>query len=189
MIIVYTPADGEPEHYDANSLKVSEASIVSRTIDMKWAAIKESLQEDDVDAMRGIVWVLKKRSLPSLRFGEFDPGVNEMTTRFDKDEAVNVIENALSVVDEQGDDVSTEAVHRALAGLVEACADPEHAQALIDARLAAGPKEPAETEVGQPSEQPSASGPREIPTSESSETSTSDSSPTSATSPLVPSMT
>lgn len=180
MIIVYTPAGGEPEHYDASSLKVSEASIVSRTIDMKWAEIKESLQADDVDAMRGIVWVLKKRRQPSLRFGEFDPGVEEMTTRFDKDEAVRVIENGLAVVEEQGDDVDPEVVGRALAGLVEACADPEHAQALVDARLAAGPKEPAEDE--QPSGQPT-TGASETPTSASSEISTSDSSPTSATSP------
>jgi len=183
VIIVYTPADGEPEHYDASSLKVSEASIVSRTIDMKWAEISESLQGDDIDAMRGIVWVLKKRTQPALRFGEFDPGVNEMTTRFDKDEAVRVIENALAVVDEQDEDVTPEAVRRALNGLVEACADREHAQALVDARLAAGPKEPAEP--AEPSEPEATSAPSETPTSPSSATSTSDSSPTSATSPLA----
>jgi hypothetical protein len=66
LIIVYTPAGGEPEQYDARSLRTSEASIVQRTIDMKWQAILESgLETDDLDAMRGIVWVLKKRSEPS----------------------------------------------------------------------------------------------------------------------------
>ncbi|MFD7709469.1 hypothetical protein [Streptomyces sp. NPDC059786] len=183
MIIVYTPAGGEPEHYDASSLKVSEASIVSRTIDMKWAEIKEALQDDDLDAMRGIVWVLKKRTTPALRFGEFDPGVDEMVTRFDQAEAVRVIENALTVVAEQGDDVSPETVRQALNGIVEACADREHAQALVDARLAADPKEPAEdTEPSLPSEPAATTGPSETPTSTSSGTSTSDSSPTSATS-------
>lgn len=181
MIIVYTPAGGEPEQYDANSLKVSEASIVSRTVDMKWAEIAEALQGDDIDAMRGIVWVLKKRANPSLRFGEFDPGVNEMVTRFDKDEAVRVIENALAVVDEQGEEVAPEAVRRALDGLVQACADREHAQALVDARMAAGPKEPAAEGLAPQSEPPTASD-SATPTSSPSETSTSDSSLTSATS-------
>ena len=187
MIIVYSPAGGEPEHYDANSLKVSEASIVSRAIDMKWAEIKEALNEDDIDAMRGVVWVIKKRSQPSLRFGEFDPGINEMTTRFDKDEAARVIDNAFDMIAEQ-DDPESEAVHKALAGLVEACADREHAQALVDARMAAGPKEPdTNGEADQPSKP--TPGPSEIPTSASSETSTSDSSLISATSPLAMSTT
>ncbi|MFD7185488.1 hypothetical protein ACFV90_36700 [Streptomyces sp. NPDC059904] len=187
MIIVYTPADGEPEQFDANSLKVSEASIVSRAIDMKWAEIKEALANDDIDAMRGVAWVIKKRAQPSLRFGEFDPGVDEMTTRFDKAEATRVIDNAFDMIAEQ-DDPESDAVHKALAGLVEACADREHAQSLIDARTAAGPKEPdASSEPDQLSEP--TPGPSETPTSAPSETSTSDSSPTSATSPLAMSTT
>ncbi|MFB7711584.1 hypothetical protein [Streptomyces sp. NPDC056105] len=187
MIIVYTPADGEPEQFDASSLKVSEASIVSRAIDMKWAEIKEALNEDDVDAMRGVAWVIKKRSQPSLRFTEFDPGVDEMTTRFDKDEAVRVIDNAFDMIAEQ-DDIEPETVHKALSGLVEACADREHARSLIDARKAPGPKEPDTSGQPEHASEPTP-GPSGTPTSAPSETSTSDSSPTSATSPLAVSMT
>lgn len=186
MIIVYTPAGGGPEHYDVKTLKVSEASIVSRSVDMKWGEIKESLGEDDLDAMRGIVWVLKKRSTPSLRIGDFDPGIDEMVTRFDQQEAITYVETAFAVLDSDSE-ITREDVGRALEKLPDICADPEHARALIAARVAA-PKDQPETvaEPSSPSEvaaPPSGLQAPEIQTSASSETSTSDSSPTSAASP------
>ncbi|MER7046783.1 hypothetical protein [Streptomyces jumonjinensis] len=141
MIIVYTPADGEPEHYDARSLMVSEASIVSRAIDQKWSEIKAGIPDEDLDAMRGIVWVLKKRSNPGLRFGEFDPGVDEMVTRYDKREITEVIEAAFEL---RSADASTEAIVAMLADTPDAAADPDHARELIE-RLAAdeGKAEPS----------------------------------------------
>jgi hypothetical protein len=131
VIIVYTPAGGEPEHYDVRSLKVSEVSIVSRTIDQKWPVIKEGLAEDDLDAMRGIVWVIKKRSQPSLRFGDFDPGVDEMVTRLDKTEVENYVAEAVAIAT-QDPDVTGEQIAHALRHLPPAALDPEHAQRVIE---------------------------------------------------------
>jgi len=193
VIIVYTPAGGEPEHYDVKTLKVSEASIVSRSVDMKWGEIKESLGEDDLDAMRGIVWVLKKRDNPSLRLGDFDPGIDEMVCRFDQQEAINYVEVAFAVLD--GDsEITREDVGRALEKLPDICADPEHARALIAARVAAPKDQPGPVaEPSSPSEAtvPTPNGPQtpETQTSASSEISTSDSSATSATSPRAMSTT
>lgn len=183
MIIVYTPAGGESEHYDARSLKVSEVSIVSRTIDQKWPVIKEGLAEDDLDAMRGIVWVIKKRSQPSLRFGEFDPGVDEMVTRLDKDEVVNYVREAVAIA-AQDPDVTREQVAGALKGLPDIAFDPAHAEAVIK-DMTEDPKGSGEQPPLEDSSQPFplASGPE----STSSEPSTSDSSPTSSTSHLQPS--
>ncbi|MGW4388201.1 hypothetical protein [Streptomyces sp. NPDC004685] len=186
MIIVYTPAGGEPEHHDVKTLKVSEASIVSRSVDMKWGEIKESLGDDDLDAMRGIVWVLKKRAQPTLRLGDFDPGIDEMVTRFDHQEAINYVEAAFGVLNEDSE-ITREDVGRALEKLPDICADPEHARGLIAARVAA-PKDQPDT-AAEPSEPSEATAPApnsqqapETQTSASSETSTSDSSATSATS-------
>ncbi|MER5678693.1 hypothetical protein ABT081_17300 [Streptomyces sp. NPDC002238] len=135
MIIVYTPAGGEPEQYDARTLLASEASIVARTIDQKWPAVKEGLPDEDLDAMRAVVWVLKKRSAPTLRFGEFDPGVDEMVTRFDKAEVENWVDGAFNLM---GTDpkVTAEAVAHALRDVPDAAADPEHATAYIEKRHA-----------------------------------------------------
>ncbi|MEU1478882.1 hypothetical protein [Streptomyces sp. NPDC005760] len=179
MIIVYTPAGGEPEHYDASTLKVSEASIVQRTVDMKWQEILEGLGTDDLDAMRGIVWVIKKRSNPTLRFGEFDPGVTEMTSRMTNDEVAAFIE-PLFAQGVANPELTTEAVADMLRSrIVEAAVDPEYANDLID-RLAAaaedGPKD-------QPQPEASAeNGSSPNPTSTSPEPPTSGSSRTSSTS-------
>lgn len=183
MIIVYTPAGGEPEHYDARSLKVSEVSIVSRTIDQKWPVIKEGLAEDDLDAMRGIVWVIKKRSQPNLRFGEFDPGVDEMVTRLDKTEVVNYVTEAVAIAGSDPD-VTGEQIAHALRGLPDIAFDRAHAEATIK-ELTEDPKDSAAESALEDSSQPPLL--ENGPASTSSEPSTSDSSPTSSTSHLQPS--
>ncbi len=185
MIVVYTPASGgEPEHYDANSLKVSEASIVQRTVDMKWQEIKGALEADDLDAMRGIVWVIKKRSNPALRFGEFDPGVDEMTSRMDNKEVAAYVDDAFRAPD-RDPDITREMVADILMGrLPDAAVDPEYTRALI-AEKAKDPKETAAEADSSPLEEPAPAEAESLspsPTSSLPETSTSDSSLTSSTS-------
>lgn len=177
MIIVYTPAGGEPEHYDAKSLLVSEVSIVSRTIDMKWPAIKEGLAEGDLDALRGVVWVLKKRSAPTLRFGEFDPGVDEMVTKLDKTEVENWVAEAVRIAT-QDPDVTREQIATAMEDLPGMALDPAHAEAVIKGMA----EDPKDDEPQEPAALQSVDGPSLSPVSTSSEPSTSDSSPTSSTS-------
>lgn len=181
MIIIYTPEGGEPEQYDARSLRVSEASIVQRTIDMKWADIQQGLHDEDLDAMRGVVWVLKKRSQPSLRFGEFDPGIDEMVTRMDKREITAYVEAAFQMVDADPE-VTREHVAQALREIPTAAADPDHAEALI-AKLAQDPKD----SQGQEDPAPEGDGEQSSPTLTSSEpeTPSSPSSDTSSTTPLA----
>ncbi|MGW2226792.1 hypothetical protein [Streptomyces formicae] len=188
MFIVYTPAGGEPEHYDATTLRVSEVSIVQRTIDQKWGEIKDGLAIEDLDAMRGLVWVLKKRSNPSLRFSEFDPGITEMVTRMDKQEVRDWVDNSLRVLD-SAPEANHEVGMAALREITTVCIDPEWAEAHI-AAVTEGPKAEAEPqESPTPVEEIPAPLPSPSPTSPLPETSTSDSSPTSSTSPLQPSTT
>lgn len=154
MIVVYKPADGEPERYDAKTLLVSEASIVARTVDMKWPEVKAGLADEDLDAMRGVVWVLRKRHNATLRFGEFDPGVDEMVTRYDKDEVETWVDGAFSL-QSADPDLTPERIVQALADVPDAAADPEHATAYIE-------KCRAEAEAGkdpEPEPQPETSAP------------------------------
>ncbi|MFM9542327.1 hypothetical protein [Streptomyces turgidiscabies] len=183
MIIVYTPAGGEPEEFDASTLRVSEVSIVQRTIDMKWEAIKDGLAEEDIDAMRGVAWVLKKRSQMSLRFAEFDPGITEMVTRMDKREVTDYVQDSFQLVGTEPA-MTREAVAHALRKLPLAAYDREHAEQLI-AELAKDPKDQPEqakeAPAGAPAEGDGSSNPS--PTSSAPETSGSGFSPTSSTSP------
>lgn len=188
MIIEYTPEGGEPQQYDARSLRTSEASIAQRTTGMKWGEIEEGLDSDDPEAMRVIVWVIKKRSEPSLRYGDFDPLIGEMTTRMDRREVTEYVENAFSVA-ETDSDVTRDDVVTILQRIVKVAADPEHAERLI-AEMARGPKEPASEDAPEPPPQPEDSNPcSTTPISTSSEESGSPSSPTSSTSHPEPSTT
>ncbi|MEU0716842.1 hypothetical protein ABZ498_06625 [Streptomyces lavendulocolor] len=175
MIIVYAPVGGETEQYDARTLKVSEASICSRTADMKWGAIKQGIADEDLESMRVVVWVLKRRSQPSLRYGDFDPGVEELYSRFDRDEIAQWVNGAVSVVEASQTGTAQDLV-KALAGMPSAALDREHAEALIQKAVEEfepGPKEePAEDIPTSPHASLST-------TSAESEPSTSASSPTS----------
>ncbi|MEH0578998.1 hypothetical protein QBA54_32015 [Streptomyces sp. B21-108] len=178
MIVVYTPEGGEPQHYDASTLKVSEASILQRTVDMKWQEICRGLEEDDLDAMRGIVWVLRKRSEPSLRFGDVDPGVTELTSRMSDKEIARYIEASFAT-GATNEELTREMVADILRErIADVAVDPEYANRLID-RLSAeeGPKEEPAPAVAE------GTGSSPSPTSSTPETSTSDSSPPSCTSP------
>ncbi|MEU2075417.1 hypothetical protein [Streptomyces sp. NPDC013489] len=180
MIIVYAPAGGEEQHFDARTLRVSEVSIVARTIDQKWPEIQQGLSDEDLDAMRGVAWVIAKRANPPLRFAEFDPAVSELTTRLDREEIESYVTSAVLVA--RQDPEATEDRIRALVESVvlPAALDAEHAQVAIDKALAEAPKAPDQEHPSLPSSDPTPSR---------SETSTSDSSPTSFTSPLPESTT
>ncbi|GGU90941.1 hypothetical protein GCM10010275_29920 [Streptomyces litmocidini] len=178
---MYAPAGGEEQHFDARTMRVSEVSIVSRTIEQKWPQIQQGLADEDLDAMRGVAWVLAKRVNPSLRFGDFDPAVDELSTRMDKAEIENYVTGAVLIA-RQEPDITEERVRTLVEGVVLAVAlDPEHAQRMIDKALAEAPKDQPET-AGLSNGDPT-------PASTSSDLSTSDSSPTSSTSPLPESTT
>ncbi|MDX3028107.1 hypothetical protein [Streptomyces scabiei] len=87
MIIQYTPAEGgEPQHFDAGRMRASEIQIIERTADGSWPVIKDAMSKGDINAMRVVAWVIKKRSEPSLKFGAFDPWDDEMRIKLDVQE-------------------------------------------------------------------------------------------------------
>lgn len=182
MIIIYTPPSAEPEEYDSRTLLSSEASIVARTIDQTWAQIKEGLAGEDLDAMRGVVWILKKRHQANLRFGEFDPGVDDMVTRCDSREMEDWVDKgfAMRVADP---DITIEQIVHALDDAPEAAADPDRARAYIEKRRAEAEAEDAagKDPEAPPAPEESAPAPKKSArrTSATSGPSTSDSSPTS----------
>jgi len=139
VIIVYTPEAGPEERYDARDLRTSEAARVAQTIGQRWAQVKAALTEDDPEAMRAVVWAFKARETPGLRFGSFDPGVDDMVTRWDHREASQLVADAYKT--QETEEGEREAFFRIL---VRNSADPADTEALIKELADGGPKEPTE---------------------------------------------
>ncbi|MFE2941042.1 hypothetical protein ACFXKG_18555 [Streptomyces sp. NPDC059255] len=187
MIVVYTPDGGQPEHYDARKLLRSEASLAQSVTGKTWAKIKAGLPDDDLDSMCAVVFAYKKRQDPSLRWSGFDPGVEELVTRFDNREAKDYVTNALALR-AADPEVALEQIAHALRDLPDACIDPEYARQLIAEMTTEDPKDPESEQAPEPRVEILSAGPlveispNPSPTSTSPGSSTSGSSPTSSTS-------
>lgn len=154
MLIVYSPQEGEPQRFDARTLRVSETVIAARTVDRTWPEIRDSL-DGDLESMRVVAWVIAKRADPDLRYGAFDPGVEELAVRLDKDEITRWAE-ATAGIAWLDKDATPETVAAAMRVIPPAADDREHAETVV-ARLAAErPKDPAPRD-------PLSSGPPETP--------------------------
>lgn len=163
MIIQYTPAEGEPQYFDAGRMRASEIQIVERTADGSWPVIKNAMSEGDIGAMRVVAWVIKKRSTPALRFADFDPWDDELRIRLDAQETRAWAEQLYAKY------VGTEDLADAFDELRDVSIDREACETAI-ADVAA-PKEPAAPEP-QPQPQPE---PRPQPEPQASPASPSDS--------------
>lgn len=172
MLIVHTPAGGEVEQFDIRSVRVNEASIVSRAMDKTWKQIKERLADDDPEAMQAVAWVIKKRSEPALRLSDFNPVADELAVRLDKSEVENWVTEAMAALDNTA---TPEQALKVMQPIVDASVDPEFARELI-LRLAAAPKDLADSAAE--TEESSGTTEESTPTGPN----TSGSSPTSSTS-------
>ena len=169
MLIVYSPADGDVELLDIGSVRVNEASIISRNMDTTWKQVKQRLAEDDPEAMRMVALLLKRRSQPSVRLEDFNPLVDELAVRLDKTEIKEWATEAVAAID---DGATPEQTLLVLRPIIDAAVDPEYARELI-LKLAAAPKDPAggDEETEHPSGQTEESTPTGASTSGSSLTS------------------
>lgn len=156
MIIIYVPKDGEREHFDARSLRVSEATIVQRLLARKWGEVEAGIREEDLEALRAVAWVVKKRSTPSLRYDDFDPGIDELGMRLDADEVVAYVRQVIAFATANNPDATPADIREALAELPNLAFDPEHAQRTVE-ELAADPKDPALETVSPSSGTPTSS--------------------------------
>ncbi|MBA2951585.1 hypothetical protein [Streptomyces himalayensis] len=139
MIIEYTPEGGEVERLDAGRLRASEIQVIERTGDGRWADIKEAMSEGDIGALRVVAWAVKKRTEPSLRFGDFDPFEDEMRIRLDAREVRDYAERLFAKYGNSPEDLAA-----AFRELRDVAADGEACEAAIADVTA--PKDPAPAE-------------------------------------------
>lgn len=86
MIVSYTPEDGEQAgqelHYDASRLRCGEVEAVEGATALQWVEISQALRNQSPRAMRAVVWALRKRAEPTLRYSHFDPMAAELKALF-----------------------------------------------------------------------------------------------------------
>ncbi|MFJ8555313.1 hypothetical protein [Streptomyces sp. NPDC093676] len=150
MIILYTPDGGETQHLDAGRLRASEIQIIERTADAHWRDIQNGMKDGDINAVRAVAFVIKKRTEPSLRLAAFDPFEDELQVKLDLRETRGYIQWAL---EKYGSD--PEALEGAYEEIRDACIDPDAFDGIVAEETA--PKDPAppaatETLSASPSE-------------------------------------
>lgn len=139
MIIEYTPEGAEQQRFDAGRLRASEIQVIERTADGRWAEIREAMREGDINAMRTVAFVIKKRNEPSLRFGDFDPFEDELRVRLDARETRAYADRIFAKYGSNPDDLA-----EAFGELRDATADLEACeQAIADVTA---PKDPVAAE-------------------------------------------
>ena len=144
MIIHFLPQDGEPQRYDAGRLRASEIQKVESTAGANWRDVKEAMRNGDINALRTVAYVVRKRGEPTLKFGEFDPFEDELRVKLDDREVRHYAEG---FVEKYGD--SPEDLADAFDELREAADNPEVAeQAIADVTA---PKDPAPAQVPEES--------------------------------------
>ncbi len=150
MIIEYTPEGGDAERLDAGRLRASEIQVIERTADGRWAEIREAMTQADINALRVVAWIIKKRTKPTLRFGDFDPWDDELRVFLDAKETHAY---ALGIFEKYGS--NPDDLAEAFGELREATADREACeQAIADVTA---PKDPAPAEEGASPVSPSGS--------------------------------
>lgn len=138
MIIVYEPEGSEPQSFDAGrgKLRASEIQIIERTADARWPDIKDGVRAGDIHALRVVVWAIRKRTEPALRFGDFDPFEGELRSRLDAHEVKAYAEAMFEEYRENPDDLA-----EAFDELRDVAFDREYAEIAIADVTA--PKDPA----------------------------------------------
>lgn len=148
MIIEYTPEGGDTERLDAGRLRASEIQAIERTADRRWAEIREAMSEGDINALRVVAWIIKRRAHAALRFGDFDPWDDELRVRLDARETRAYARGIFEKYGASPDDLA-----EAFGELRDATADREACeQAIADVTA---PKDPAPAGPGESPVSPS----------------------------------
>ncbi|MEU9789113.1 hypothetical protein AB0E27_00565 [Streptomyces sparsogenes] len=93
MLVIYTPAEGEPERYSVDDLSAMESEAIERVTGMEWHEVDQALKKQAPGVMRAVVWVWRKRQQPTLRFSDFDvPGWRKrLKARLEYDDVVTLL--------------------------------------------------------------------------------------------------
>ncbi len=89
MKFVYTPEGADPRSwdFDPNKLLNVEAEIIERHTGLTFAEVIENMSKGSMLALHGILFVLLKRSDPTLKWDSVQFSLSELDLDLDEDEA------------------------------------------------------------------------------------------------------
>lgn len=151
MIVSYTHEDGSVEEVSTDDLSAVESGAVERVTGDNWTVIEQKLRLQDPTAMRAVLWTHRKRSLPTLKFSEFDlpRWRRRLKARLERHE---VEETALDVLSEDETEKEREETLRQFRKLAHDPADVDEvwAEAMAPKDLAPPPAEAHSTSGPSP---------------------------------------
>jgi len=130
VIVTYTQDDGTTERFDTDDLSALEAAAIEDALDdVPWRVIENRLQVQDPTALRAIVWAVRRREQPGLKFAEFDvPGWRRrLRARITREEISDALANIMREALAKSEDSMIDAVTPHLRKLAENPADVDAA--------------------------------------------------------------
>lgn len=112
MKLIYAPEGSEPETFDFGYWKFrskDEAEVLERHLGMSWGEIKTQGLAGHVGVLRHLLWVLQKRTHPTLKLIDVDPYAGELKL-----------------------DMDVEDMRRLRGDVNDMTADPEQKQSILD---------------------------------------------------------
>lgn len=109
MKIVYTPTENpearETWDVDENDLFVGECKVLEKVLGATMMEIGELVQRGSFTAMLAFIWVLRKRSNPTLRLNDMDNVIRVSELSVDEDDDAETEDDPEGPKEEPAEDV------------------------------------------------------------------------------------
>lgn len=113
MIITYEQADSTVEQISTSDLSALESADIEEAMDgIAWHRVEDRLRTQDPTAMRAVLWAIRKRTEPTLKFSTFDvPGWRRrLTVRMDRVDIDDFLDSILAEALGASEDASIDAM-------------------------------------------------------------------------------
>ena len=120
MLLNYTPEGEEAQQWPVklDKLMSSEAEAIEKVTGLTYEEFSLALVKGSITARRALLWVMLKRTSPTLRHGHIDPPINSIVLEFEPDEWRDI---RAAVADDE--DLTDEERASALSAIDEQLAD------------------------------------------------------------------
>jgi len=97
MYLVYTPAEGDVQRYqfDPNSMPNFDAEAIERVTGWTLGEWGEKIQKGSVLATRALLWVLQRRTHPTLKFANVEFTTDQVSSEAEPAELIAARDAAL----------------------------------------------------------------------------------------------
>ncbi|WP_225080442.1 hypothetical protein [Streptomyces sp. CoT10] len=113
MIITYVQDDGTELRVSTDDLSAIESADIEEAVgDVPWRAIEDRLRSQDPTCMRAVLWAVRKRTEPGLKFSDYDvPGWRRrLKARLERAEMDEVLSNILAEALAKSEDSAIDAM-------------------------------------------------------------------------------